>query len=467
MDRSSKTFSEYRTPYNRAIFGLLLTIPVISTLAYGAVDSSAISVLAVLAFCIVALWIADSISMGRIEINLSTLLLPLVALALLGVIQLLPLATHGIGPELIGTEVVRSLSIDPYSTRIFIVRIIIFIVFFAACLTFVRDRSRILVTLVVTITFGALLAFFGILQRLAELEAIYGLRPTPQAIPFGPFVNQHHFASFMQMTAGPALALVIGRSIGRDKRIFVWAAILVMTLAVIFTGSRGGLLGYMTVIAFVITATFSTRNGRDRSGAPINTRGRAPTIIIAGSAAIAGIMIAIGLAVFLGAGDIYFRGIGLDGSVPDPTSGRLHFWAVALKIFAANPVIGAGLESFGVAFTAFDTRNGMFRVEYAHNEYLQMLADGGVVGLAIVVSFIFFLFRSGQRSISNSSDGLTRAVSIGGMAGCFGILVHSFFDFPLRTTSNGFYFLILACLATLSSGIAKSGVEDPANEHSR
>lgn len=467
MDRSSKNLIEHKTPFNRAIFAFLLTIPVISTLAYGAVDSSAIGILAVLAFCIVALWIADSISLGRMEINLNALQLPLLALALLGAVQLLPFAAHGVGSELIGTDVVRTLSIDPYSTRIFIVRAVVFIVFFAAFLTFVRDRSRILATLVITIIFGALLAFFGILQRLADLEAIYGLRPTPQAVPFGPFVNQHHFASFMQMTAGLALALVIGRSIGRDKRIFAWAAILVMTLAIIFTGSRGGLIGFLTVIAFVITATLSTRNGRDRSDAAMTTRGRGPTMIIAGSAAIAGIMIVIGLAVFLGAGDNYFRGIGLDGSPPDPTSGRLHFWAVALKIFAANPVFGAGLESFGVAFTAFDTRNGVFRVEYAHNEYLQMLADGGVVGLAIVVSFVFLLFRSGLRSIANSSDGLTRAVSIGGMAGCFGILVHSFFDFPLRTTSNGFYFLILASLATLSSGAAKRGADFPASVRSR
>ena len=48
------------------------------------------------------------------------------------------------------------------------------------------------------------MAFFGILQRLAHPEGIYGFRETPQAIPFGPFVNQHHFAAFMEMTSGVA-----------------------------------------------------------------------------------------------------------------------------------------------------------------------------------------------------------------------------------------------------------------------
>ncbi|MBA3692276.1 MAG: hypothetical protein H0W77_02380, partial [Acidobacteria bacterium] len=48
------------------------------------------------------------------------------------------------------------------------------------------------------------------------------------------------------------------------------------------------------------------------------------------------------------------------------------------------------------------------------------------------------------------SDRFRRSTAVGALAGCFGILIHSFFDFPLRTPSNAFFFLTLTILATAS-----------------
>src|SRR5690606_17649608 len=117
------------------------------------------------------------------------------------------------------------------------------------------------------------------------------------------------------------------------------------------------------------------------------------------------------------------------------SSGRLHFWSIAFKIFLANPVIGSGFDAFGVAFTRYDTWNGMFRVEQAHNDYLQILAEGGVLGLTCVLAFVVLLFQNGLANIARAT-GFRRDAAIGAMAGCFGVLLHSFFDFPLRTPSN-------------------------------
>src|SRR5690606_26154238 len=113
----------------------------------------------------------------------------------------------------------------------------------------------------------------------------------------------------------------------------------------------------------------------------------------------------------------------------------------------ANPVIGTGLDTFGMAFTEFDTRSGMYRVENAHNDYLQTLTDTGLLGFVCVISFLALLFRGALRSVSRLKEPFERAAAIAAMAGIFGIVIHSFFDFPLRTTSNGFFFLLLAALA--------------------
>jgi len=147
------------------------------------------------------------------------------------------------------------------------------------------------------------------------------------------------------------------------------------------------------------------------------------------------------------------RGIGASQSEVDITSGRMLFWSVALKIFASHPIIGSGLDSFGVAFSQFDLQSGMLRVEQAHNDYLQILADGGIIGFACVAAFVVLLFRNGMKTIAACRDELGRSIAIGALAGCFGIAIHSFFDFPLRTPSNALYFLLLAVLATTGSQV--------------
>src|SRR5690606_31784555 len=105
------------------------------------------------------------------------------------------------------------------------------------------------------------------------------------------------------------------------------------------------------------------------------------------------------------------------------------------------------------AFPKYDTWPGRFRLEQAHNDYLQMLTDGGIIGLALVGIFIFLFARISLKNISNSTDAVHRSFVIGAFAGCLGIMIHSFFDFPLRTNSNIFFFALLAVIAILPGGL--------------
>ena len=153
----------------------------------------------------------------------------------------------------------------------------------------------------------------------------------------------------------------------------------------------------------------------------------------------------------LGGESVLNRFVGTVSS-SDPTTGRAHFWSVALDIIADHPIIGAGLGSFGLAYTHYDSRNGLLRLEQAHNDYLQILSDAGIIGGLLGLFFIIVLFRRGFLR-ANSSDIFRNGVAIGALAGCFAVLVHSFYDFTLHTTSNALLFLVFAALATLGSGV--------------
>ena len=93
--------------------------------------------------------------------------------------------------------------------------------------------------------------------------------------------------------------------------------------------------------------------------------------------------------------------------------------------------------------------NGVFRVEQAHNDYLQILADAGIIGLIIGGIFYFSTFPNGFAKLK-TSDTFRRGVAVGAFAGCFAILVHSMFDFVLHTTAITMMFITLVSLVVIS-----------------
>ncbi len=428
------------------IFFVLCSIPILSTVLYGGVDTGTWTVISVLAGIIALTWLVDAWLGKGILINRSTLLLPLAGLIAIGFVQLLPFFSSGLPTELLADQSRQPLSMDPYATRFFLVRLIVYLVFFAAALTYLNTERRLKKVTIGLVLFGALVSFFGILQWLAKPEAIYGLRETPNAVPFGPFVNQHHFAAFTEMGFGLALGLLAGKGIKRDKMLLVGVGALMLIVAALLTSSRGGFISYAGILSFVLIVRYWSRSKggeKDASEPP-------KKLILVIAPVLAAVVVILGVVVFVGGDTSLMRGAGLADAPADVSNGRIHFWTTALKIFAEHPILGAGYDAFGVAFTRLDTWNGIFRIEQAHNDYLQTLADAGIVGFVCVAAFIFLLFKKGLKVIANTSDGFRSSVAIGALAGCVGILIHSFFDFPLRTPANAFIFLLLAAVATVS-----------------
>lgn len=444
-----ETFDKNPSRLSGAIFVFLCFVPMIFTVAYGGVDVWALGFQAMFVGVIAVLWLLESFFTKEFRFSTNTLQLPIIGLLLIGFIQLLPLRSTDVSGNLLSIPTVSSLSLDAYSTRFAIIQLIIYLVFFAAALTFINSRKRLQRMVSGIIIFASVMAFFGILQRLANLEAIYGLRPSPQAIPFASFVNSHHFAAFMEMTIGLTVALLFGKAVKKDKNPLLIISAVIMGIALILTSSRGGFLSLLGVLAFVITANLLSKKDDEK---PSNFRRN--FALVGGGIAL--VLVLFGAVFMLGGDQSLLRGVGLQNANADLSSGRTHFWQVALKIFVDYPFLGVGLNAFGTAFPSYDTWNGNMRVEQTHNDYLQMLVETGILGFLCIAGFIVLLFKQTFRTLSKTSDVFRRHAAIGALAGCFGVLIHSFFDFPLRTPSNTFFFLLLVVIATVSIRSAHS-----------
>ena len=423
---------------------LICAVIVVSVLLYGAVDTGALAVLSLLSFVLVIYWTWLAFTIRSVPVNLDIIQFPIIALGAIGLIQLLPLGGSGAPPGILEIPAAASLSLDPYSTRFFLMRLFLYVVFFAAALTFINSISKLRLIVVTLITFSALLAFYSILQRVEDPSSIYGLRQPAQAVPFGTFINRHHFAALMEMTLGLTLGILFTGGIKRNRWPFAAAAAIVMAIAIMLTGSRGGVIG---LVSSLIALAAFTAIGFARSNGENKRTQFSPALVLTAGGIF--LFLTIALVLFLGGIDPLLRGTGIGEGAGDFSSGRIDFWRTAIRIFFDHPIMGVGLDAFGAAYSTYDASSGLLRVEQAHNDYLQILADAGIIGFSCIIAFIYLLLKKGISVIRDSAPGFRRGAAIGSLAGCIGIMVHSFFDFPLRTPANAFVFLTLVAIAVV------------------
>jgi len=408
---------------------------------------------------VVVLWAADAWRTRALRLSRNVLQWPLVGLFVVGLIQLLPLWSGRPGGEGLPVEPVRALSLDPYATRFVLIQLAALFIYFAATLVFINSPRRLRLLVRVLLIFGFLLALYGLLQYFVNPQQIYWLRQPSQAVPFGPFVNRHHFAACMEMLLAVPLGLLFAGAIESDRRLLYLFSVALMSIALVMTGSRGGILSLAVEILFIVSlAGITGRKKREREAEATETGGtRVRAALLRAALGLALIFGLLGSALFFGGEESLSRLVGTVNS-DDPTSGRAQFWRGTLGVIEEYPFLGAGLGAFHVAYTRHDPLAGLLRLEQAHNDYLQILADAGIVGGALGLFFIVALFRMGLARTTQLADKFRRGVVMGALAGCFAVLVHSFFDFPLHVTSNALLFLTLAALATLNGRVEDESV---------
>jgi O-antigen ligase len=164
--------------------------------------------------------------------------------------------------------------------------------------------------------------------------------------------------------------------------------------------------------------------------------------------------------VSIGIGPITERFLTLRGG-----DSRLDFWRDSLLIIKDHP-LGIGLRNYEKVFPVYDI--SMLtdkRLEYAHNDYLQLLIEAGWIGFVAVLSgFLIFMGKSAYRirRLNSQKDPMRFFLAVGAFSGLVSLAFHSFFDFNLQIPANCVYFVAL--MAILYSCAWPSGSADYADD---
>jgi O-antigen ligase len=297
----------------------------------------------------------------------------------------------------------------------------------------------------VVATFGFAMAAYAILARARFGALLYGRIAVPTVSPFGPFVNKNHFAGWVAMAsllvAGLALGLtadarVRGRDWTEDRSaggvVLALVAALAMALAGIASLSRGGAIALAAGGACLLGLRLLRRGSGGMRGALL------PSFVLA--AVLGAVLVGIVPP------EAHERLRSLSGA-----SFRLDTWRDSLRLAATSPLLGQGLGAFHDAYPRFKRDHGLLRVEHAENDYLETLAEGGLLGLGLAVVGLALLLAAWGRS--QGASPIVRGIGLGAVAGLAAVAVHSLVDFNLRIPSNAALAALLAAAAAGAAGV--------------
>jgi O-antigen ligase len=225
----------------------------------------------------------------------------------------------------------------------------------------------------------------------------------------------------------------------------LWLAafsVLVLGTTLVATGSRSGMIGLAAVVVvasvgFVLAGT-SMRSRR---------------IVVAGYAG----------ALFLAA--VIWAGVEPAAErfarAPADIQGRLQAWRDTVRIARDFPVFGSGLDTYGTAMMLYQTGSRNRRYREAHNEYLQLAAEGGLLlGVPAAIAAGLLVREIRRRFRERRDDGMRRGIRIGAVAALAGIAVQSLADFSLQMPGNAALFVVVAAIAVHRARSAGSRAQD-------
>ena len=392
----------------------ICTLLAICVLAFGGTGALGAMILEVGAAILFLLWGILGIRRGQVGIHWNWLYLPLFGVGSIAIVQ-----------------AIFGFTVYPYLTKLELLKWVAYVLlFFLAAQSFrTEDQQKQFIWFLVV--FGFSLSLFGIIQHFTFNGQLYwSVALPPGAGPFGPFVDCDHFAGFVELTAPLGLALLFFRARRPEQVTLLLLFTIVPIGALILTASRGGIICF--ALELVLLAFLSRAHQIEKK----QLLGTATISLVAGV-----------FIVWLGVSNALqrFEQLTHEGIAREL---RVSIYGYTLRIIHDHPWFGTGLGTLAAVYPRYASFYNGLTVDHAHNDFLELLANAGVIGGFCALLFIGLFFRESLRRFVTARTNSVRAITAGSLVACSGLLMHGLVDFNLQIPSNALIFLLLSLIAT-------------------
>lgn len=295
-----------------------------------------------------------------------------------------------------------------------------------------RERLRQIVYIIIGV--ALFLSVFGIFKR-------FGVNPFPWweygELKYKPdflaatYGNHNHLAGYLEM----ALPLLLGLFLKgyRWSRVFMMLYITFLLIAAqVLSLSRGGWIASLLGLSFMAAALMADSRFQSRK----------LLYAIVGGAVFSALLILASTPVVERMKSV------MEMEEEASFHSRVVAWGGVNRMIGDHPLAGTGPGTFADVFTQYQPPGLGARFKMAHNDYLQFVADGGLLVIPIIIWLAFALYKKGFGKLKNPSR-LIRGITLGAMTGITSILMHSIIDFNLHIPANALLFTVLAALVVM------------------
>jgi O-antigen ligase len=251
---------------------------------------------------------------------------------------------------------------------------------------------------------------------------------------YGPYVNHNHYAGLMEMLIPVPLVFAFSRFGHQRERWIAASAAAFMGSTILLSGSRGGMIAFAVEIAILMSFVFRERKKQNIG------------ILLA-----AFLLILVGVIAWTGGREVKARiaTLAADKHSDIPTDIRLRIDRDILRMARPHPIVGWGQGTFAEVYPRFRSFYSDSLVNAAHNDYLQVLAETGILGFGIMIWFLVTTLRHGLHKTHQWPSNLNGAVAVAAILGISGILVHSLVDFNMQIPANAALFYSFCTIAAM------------------
>jgi O-antigen ligase len=379
-----------------------------------------------------------------------------------------------------GLRVRQTLSVDPYETWRFVLKLLALGLTGLLVQHYAASSRRLSLLILTIIGVGIGSAIFGLIRQTSQHDAVgFGLPFLRLGEGYGQFINRNHFAFLMEMTLGMAMGLVLGGGVRHDRILIYLAVVAPLWTALILSNSRGGIFSMLSQALFLALLVVGTRTRKTKGQSEEPNDGwevwlnRFSESRLARAALALCLLLVLAVSIVWAGGDMLASRLeslpqevsaelkassstagSPDTSNPDAnintTTGerRTEVWSATWSLIKSHPLAGSGFGAYKAAIPAHHRASGEMIPEEAHNDYLELWASGGLIGCLLAAWFVMVFLKTARARL-RTAEPIHRAACYGALAGLFGAAVHSLVDFGLHITINALVFAALTGIATL------------------